>query len=65
MIKEGLVRRFKVIYLTGGRGAEVIEADDYIDDGRSIIFRRRMKDGSFEDLMRVRADAVQRIETPE
>ncbi len=56
---------FKVIYLTGGREDEVIEADDHVDDGRSILFRRKVDDGSFENVMRVRADAVDHVENLE
>ncbi len=43
----------------------MIEVDDPIDEGRSVIFRGKLEDGSFEDVMRVGADAVQRIETPQ
>ena len=55
--------RFKVIYVTGGREGQVVVAADYVDDGRSIVFRDKMPDGSFYPVMSLRANVVAHIET--
>jgi hypothetical protein len=54
---------YEIHYLT--RATETIEADEMIDDGVSIIFRRSLPDATYESLMRVRANAVDHIETLE
>ena len=54
---------FKVVYIAGGREGQAVAATDYVDDGRSIVFRDKMPDGSFYRMMSVRANVVDHIET--
>jgi hypothetical protein len=54
---------YRVHYLRKGRAPQLISADDYADEGDSIIFRRRLADGSLEDLRKLGTSSVDHVET--
>jgi hypothetical protein len=53
---------FRIVFTPGGPGEQVIEADDYVQDGSFLSFREKLLDGSFERVMGIGADVVERIE---
>jgi hypothetical protein len=58
---QSVRRRYRVIFLNGEPKDQVIEADDCVDDGRSLVFRNLTPDGSFAPVMSLRASVVSHI----